>query len=149
MYEKVLLPLDGSALAECVLPFARALAEGGLTRAMILFNVVEVPSAWIVQGINLMDVRKYRADHAQKYLSDLQAKMNFRGVRVETEVMEGDTAHLIAEYAKNNAVSLIIIATHGYTGMKRLMFGSVALKILHDAHVPVLLVRPESSRYSV
>ena len=146
MYEKVLLPLDGSALAECVLPFAKGLAANGLTREIILFNVVEIPSAWSARGLDLMAIRKIQADHAQKYLSDLQAEMNFKDVRVDTEIMDGDAAHMIAEFAKNNAVNLIIIATHGYTGMKRLMFGSVALRVLHDAHVPVLLIRPEPSR---
>lgn len=146
MYEKVLLPLDGSELAECVLPYARALAQGGLTREIVLFNVVEVPSAWSARGIDLMAIRKYQADNAQAYLNGLQTELSRGGVRVETEVMEGDAAQLIAEYAKNNGVNLIIIATHGYTGMKRLMFGSVALRILHDAHVPVMLIRPEASR---
>lgn len=145
MYEKVLLPLDGSELAECVFPFARALAEGGLTGKIILLNVVEIPSAWSVRGIDLLAVKKYQADNAQSYLADVKTEMSRWGVRVETEVMEGDAAHLIAQYAESNTVKLIIIATHGYTGMKRLMFGSVALRVLHDARVPVMLIRPESS----
>ncbi len=49
-------------------------------------------------------------------------------------------------YAEANDVDLIVIATHGYTGMKKLMFGSVALRVLHDSHVPVLLIRSESCR---
>jgi len=146
MYKKVLLPLDGSKLAECVLPHVRSLAAGGLIREIILLNIVEIPSAWIAQGIDLMAVRKFQVDNAQKYLADVQSQVSFEGVKIKTEVMEGETAHVIAEYAKKNGVNLIIIATHGYTGVKRLMFGSVALRVLHNAHVPVLLVRPESSR---
>jgi nucleotide-binding universal stress UspA family protein len=142
MYGKVLLPLDGSKLAECVFPHVRGLAAGGLIREIILLNIVEIPSAWIAQGIDLMAVRKFQIDNAQKYLADIQPQVSFEGVKIKTEVMEGETAHMIAEYAKDKGVNLIIIATHGYTGMKRLMFGSVALRVLHDAHVPVLLVRP-------
>jgi len=145
MYEKVLVPLDGSKLAECVFPHVRELAVGGLIREIILLNVVEIPSAWVAEGIDLIDIRKLRVDSAQEYLADLQSQLNLEGVKVATEVMEGEPAHIIAEYAKTNGVSLIIIATHGYTGMKRLMFGSVALRVLHDAHIPVLLIRPESS----
>ena len=145
MYEKVLLPLDGSKLAECVLPHLRGLVTGGLISEIILLNVVDIPSAWIAQGFDFMAVRKFQVDNAEKYLADIQSQVSFKGVKIETEVMEGEAAHMISEYANNNGVNLIIIATHGYTGMKRLVFGSVALRVLHDAHVPVLLIRPESS----
>jgi len=145
MYKKVLLPLDGSKLAECVLPHAGGLIAAGLIREIILLNVVEIPSVWNVEGVDMLTVRNYQFNNAQKYLADVQSQVGFKGVKVQAEVLEGETAHTIAEYAKNNGVNLIIIATHGYTGMKRLMFGSVALRVLHDAHVPVLLVRPESS----
>ncbi|MBN1545670.1 MAG: universal stress protein, partial [Syntrophaceae bacterium] len=76
----------------------------------------------------------------------LQSKLSAEGLNVRTEVLEGNAAHTIIEYATENSVQLLVIATHGYTGMKRLMFGSVALRILHDAHMPVLLIRPESCR---
>jgi nucleotide-binding universal stress UspA family protein len=146
MYKKVLLPLDGSKLAECVLHHVRSLAAGGLIREIILLNIVEIPSAWIAQGIDLMAVRKIRVDNAQKYLADVQSQISFEDVKVETAVLEGETAHLIAEYSKKNDVNLIIISTHGYTGMKKLMFGSVALRVLHDSYAPVLLIRSESCR---
>jgi len=58
-------------------------------------------------------------------------------------LLEGSPAQSIVSYAAQNGVNLIIIATHGYTGMKQVMLGSVALRVLHDAHVPVLLIRPE------
>ncbi|MBA4396890.1 MAG: universal stress protein [Syntrophus sp. (in: bacteria)] len=145
MYEKVLVPLDGSKLAECVFPYVRELAAGGVLRELILLNVVEIPSAWVAEGIDLIDIRHLRVNSAQEYLADVQSRVSFAGVKAETEVMEGEPAHIIAEYAKTNGVNLIVIATHGYTGMKRLMFGSVALRVLHDAHIPVLLIRPESS----
>jgi nucleotide-binding universal stress UspA family protein len=146
MYEKVLLPLDGSKLAECVFPYVRGLATSGLIKEIVLLNIVEIPSAWIAEGVDLMNVRNLRVGNAQKYLADVKTQVSFEGVNVEAEVMEGHTANLIAEYAEKNGVNLIIIATHGYTGMKRLMFGSVALRVLHDAHIPVLLIRPESSK---
>jgi nucleotide-binding universal stress UspA family protein len=145
MYEKVLVPLDGSTLAECVLAHVKNLSESGLIKKIILLNVVEMPSAWIAQGMDLMSIRKFQMENAQKYLADKQSQVSFKGVKVEAAVQEGDAASTISEYAKTNGVNLIVIATHGYSGMKRLMFGSVALRILHDAHVPILLIRPDSS----
>ncbi|OPY08840.1 MAG: Stress response protein NhaX [Syntrophaceae bacterium PtaB.Bin095] len=72
----------------------------------------------------------------------MQSRLRSEGMKVNAEVLEGETAHTIIDYAKENHVDLIVIATHGYKGVKRVMFGSVALKVLHDAHVPVLLIRP-------
>ena len=57
-----------------------------------------------------------------------------------------DLLKLFLIMLRDNGIDLIIIATHGYTGMKKLMFGSVALEVLHSSHVPVLLIRPESCR---
>jgi len=146
MYEKVLVPLDGSKLAEFALPHVKGLAAGGLIREIILLNVVEIPSVWVTEGIDLLNVRKLQVDNAKKYLADVQSQISFEDVKVETAVLEGETAHLIAEYSKKNDVNLIIISTHGYTGMKKLMFGSVALRVLHDSYAPVLLIRSESCR---
>jgi len=146
MYKKVLLPLDGSKLAECVFTHVRDLVAGGLIQEITLLNVVEIPSAWIAEGIDFLAVMQAQVNKAQKYLTDVQSKLIFENVKVHSEVLRGETAHSIAEYAGENRFNLIIIATHGYTGMKRLMFGSVALRVLHDAHVPVLLVRPENAK---
>ena len=66
------------------------------------------------------------------------------GIDAKADVTFGLAAESLTQYAGKNGVDLIVIATHGYTGMKQLMFGSVALKVLHDAHVPVLLIRPDS-----
>jgi nucleotide-binding universal stress UspA family protein len=60
--------------------------------------------------------------------------------------MEGKIAKTIVDYAKNNNVDLIAMATQGYTGLKQVMFGSVALRVLHDAHAPILLIKPDSCR---
>jgi nucleotide-binding universal stress UspA family protein len=81
------------------------------------------------------------------YLANLQCQLDSEGVKVKTEILTGSRpAETIAEYAQDNGIDLIIISTHGYTGLRKLMFGSVALEILHTSHVPVLLIRPESCR---
>ncbi|HOO41938.1 MAG TPA: universal stress protein [Syntrophales bacterium] len=145
MFEKVLVPLDGSKLAECALPYLRNLAEGGKIGEVILLNVVEIPVTWI-EGIDFIAVKKANVERSTKYLSELKNQLEAEGMKVNAEVMEGGATEAIVDYAKEKGVDLIVIGTHGYTGMKRLMFGSVALRVLHDAHCPVLLIRPESCR---
>lgn len=142
MYEKVLVPLDGSELAECALPHVINLFKKGVAEEVILLQIVEIPSVLLEEGFDLIGLKTAQISKAQKYLAGIQSQLSAEGLNVKTEVLEGNTAHSIIEYAKRNDVQLLVIATHGYTGMKQLMFGSVALRILHDAHVPVLLIRP-------
>ena len=146
MYRKVLVPLDGSELAECALPEVMKLARGGIVGEVILLNVVDIPSLWVAEGLDVMKLKNALLVKSQDYLSDVQSRLSREGLNVMDVVMEGKTAQTIVDYSRENAVDLLVLATHGYTGMKQLMFGSVALRVLHDAHVPVLLIRPESCR---
>ncbi len=145
MFQKVLVPLDGSKLAECALPYVRNLAQGGFVGEIILLNVVEIPATWI-EGIDYVAIKDAGLRQSTKYLAELKAHLDATGLSVKAEILEGVTPHVIVDYATKNGVDLIVIGTHGYTGMKKLMFGSVALRVLHDAHCPVLLIRPESCR---
>ena len=82
---------------------------------------------------------------SRNYLEDLKSRFASEGIHVKTELLEANRpADAISDYAQKNGVDLIVIATDGYTGMKKLMFGSVALRVLHDANVPVLLIRSVS-----
>ena len=146
MYRKVLIPLDGSELAECALPEVMNLARGGVVGEVVLLNVVDIPSLWVAEGLDIMKLKDALLEKAQEYLSDVQSRLSKEGLNVIDVVMEGKTAQTIIDYSREKAVDLIVLATHGYTGMKQLMFGSVALRVLHDARVPVLLIRPESCR---
>jgi nucleotide-binding universal stress UspA family protein len=146
MYRKVLVPLDGSELAECALPEVMKLARGGMVGDVILLNVVDIPSLWVAEGLDVLKLKNALLDKAQEYLSGVQSRLSKDGLNVRDVVMEGKTAQTIIDYSRQNAVEMLVLATHGYTGMKQLMFGSVALRVLHDAHVPVLLIRPESCR---
>lgn len=147
MYKKVLVPLDGSELAECSLSHVRDMAKTGCIGEVILLSAVEPRSPFIPENVDVFALKRGLMEEAQKYLARIQSQFVKEGVKARTEVLEGEAAHAIVEFSKANAADLIVIATHGYTGMKKLMFGSVALRILHDSHVPVLLVRPESCRF--
>jgi nucleotide-binding universal stress UspA family protein len=150
MYQKVLVPLDGSELAEAALPQVKNLAAGGFIGEVILLSVVEIDLMGIPSTrtgvINYPALVKTHFDKTQDYLEKIRSGLSTEGINVKAEAVEGKAAQMIVNYAEKNGVDLIVIASHGYSGMKRLMFGSVALRVLHDAHAPVLLIRPESCR---
>jgi nucleotide-binding universal stress UspA family protein len=148
MYKKLLVPLDGSPLAECALSHAKSLVKDGAVGEVILLNVIVVKFSKTPEfGVDINKIREYEFTKARKYLADVESRLNSEGIKVKTESLEGNSpADIISEYAQKNGVDMIIIATHGYTGLKKLMLGSVALEVLHESHVPVLLIRPESCR---
>jgi nucleotide-binding universal stress UspA family protein len=150
MYQKVLVPLDGSELAECALPEVKKLAGGGIIKEVVLLNVVEIDFMGIPSThtgvVDLNVFRKAQFGRSKEYLEKIQSDLNSERINVKTATLEGTPAQVIVNYTETNDVDLIVIASHGYTGMKKLMFGSVAFRVLHDTHVPVLLIRPESCR---
>lgn len=146
MYKKALLPLDGSELAECTLGHAEDLALTGAIEEVTLLHVVEVPER-LIENFEPVDIKNELYDKAQTYLSDIESRLTDEGLKVTTALIEGPAAESIIDYSKKNDYDLIIIATHGATGMRNLMFGSVALKVLHHSHTPVMTIRPEACRF--
>ena len=152
MYNKVLVPLDGSALAECTLSHVKNLFKDGSVGEVTLLNVVKVDLPWAVmgsdqyrKGIDINAIREPLFAASKKYLADIQSRLASEGIKVKTESLEGNRpADAITEYAQKKGMDMIIIGTHGNTGLKKLMVGSVAFGVLHQSHVPVLLIRPES-----
>ena len=153
MYKKVLVPLDGSELGECTLSHVKNLAKDGSVGEVTLLNVVKFDIPWELgrsenpEGIHfdINEIREQSFAKSRKYLADKEAQLVSEGVKVNTESLEGNRpADNITDYAQKKDMDLIIIGTHGYTGLKKLMMGSVAFAVLHQSHVPVLLIRPES-----
>jgi nucleotide-binding universal stress UspA family protein len=138
MYRKILVPLDGSALAECALPHVRNFLRGGLAGEVTILN------ASFFQNIPIEHWTPLR-EKSISYLEDVESKFSAQGMKVKTEYREGDRpAEVISNYVRENGIDLIIIATHGHTGLKKMIFGSVALEVLHNSTVPVLLIKPGS-----
>lgn len=153
MYNKILAPLDGSELGECTLAHVKAIATGCETRDVVLLGVVErMPYAGVIAaelGEEWSRNAAKNAEHStQKYLTEAANKLKIDNVTAETVVLHGNAADKILEYAKNNQVDLIIISTHGSSGIARWAFGSVADKIVRYSTVPVLIVAPVSCRIS-
>ncbi|MEI9476570.1 MAG: universal stress protein [Deltaproteobacteria bacterium] len=154
MYKSVLVPLDGSALAECTLSHVKNLFKDGSVGEVTLLNVVKVDLPWAAmgsdqysKGIDINAIREPLFIASRKYLADIESRLVSEGIKVKTESLEGNRpADTITEYAQKEGMGMIIIGTHGYTGLKKLMLGSVAFGVLHQSHIPVLLIRPESCR---
>ena len=147
MYKKILVPLDGSELAECVLPHVQSIAKGCGVQSVVFIRAVEpfhVPSGGEGGGFRDEDIKRINSDNkadAERYLSQVSSEAKYDGVKVRWEVISGKPAESIAEYATKNAVDLIIIATHGRSGVSRWVWGSVADRLLHSARAAVLMVR--------
>ncbi len=144
MYRKILLPLDGSELAECALPHMEAVARGCEAADVILLRVVEplnLPGDYVISpGDRERTEKEHRAD-AGKYLAQLKSRLDGKGLSLQTEVIEGRVAEGIVDYAAGHGVDLIVMATHGRSGISRWALGSVADRVVRLASVPVLMVR--------
>ena len=144
MYQKILVPLDGSALAECSVEQVMNFSQTGNAGEVILLNVLD-PLSWCMEGRDFVAFRNVQLKKIRDYLEKIGSRLASVGINVRSEIVEGSMpASYIVKYAKEHEADLIIIASHGNTGMKKLMFGSVALEVLHDSHVPVLLIKPAS-----
>jgi len=146
MYKKILVPLDGSALAECVLPHVESVAKGCAVKEVIFLRVAEpfhqrsdYANYLSREVINSIDADNKAA--AEGYLGDLIKRTRYDGVSVKSEVIAGKPGESIADYATKKSIDLIVIATHGRSGISRWAWGSVADRILRSACVPVLMVR--------
>jgi nucleotide-binding universal stress UspA family protein len=155
MYKKVLVPLDGSELAECSLNHVKGLMNDGSGGEVTLFNVVKVDVPWVIRNdeegtsqvlaVDINTVREKAFQASRKYLEKVSSRLASEGIKVKTESLEANRpAEAITDYARKKGMDVIVIATHGFTGFKKMMLGSVALGVLHQSHVPVLLIRHES-----
>jgi nucleotide-binding universal stress UspA family protein len=145
MYKKILVPLDGSELAECVLPHVEAIAAGCDTASVVFLRVLEtyIPNInYTYIGATLQQEMEGKNEkEARDYLENIAGRVKLGKVAVEQQVVTGRAAESIADYATKNKVDLIAIATHGRSGVSRWAWGSVADRVLRSACVPVLMVR--------
>lgn len=150
MYKKILVPLDGSELAECVLPHVKAVASGCNVDEAVLLEVIEpIPLRAQEGGANNDALQNASENAAREYLAKVQSKLASDGLKVSIEVSWGKPAEAIIEFAENNGVDLMMIASHGRSGVSRWVYGSVAEKVLRSSHMPLLIVRPPGCHPSV
>jgi len=144
MHGHILVPLDGSALADRVFPYARALAEPG--RELVLLRVVpEGESIYTLFGQPLMSDEEVRQMEERQALDDLERTASVVrewGLSAYPEVAVGDPAEQILRVAEARDIGLIAMTTHGRGAVGRLVYGSVADRVARGSSVPVLLVHP-------
>ncbi len=138
-YKKILVTLDGSSLSECVLPHAQAMGRQ-FSAELILLQIV--PESNAALGDKDADVSY---DKTNRYLTDKASILREDGVKVRTLVKEGDPVKTILSVAEDEKVDLIAMATHGWSGLDRLFYGSVTDRVLRSATHPMLVIRPEST----
>lgn len=149
MYEKMLVPLDGSPLAECVLPHVEKLAKDCHMKEVILLRICEppsipsdypasIPASW---EEHVSQVTDYTQQQCRLYLGDMEKRLKDLGLKVRSESRLGNAVDEITDYASKNDVDLIIMASHGRSGISRWAYGSIADKVLRSTCVPVLMVK--------
>jgi len=140
---KILAPLDGSDIGEAALPYAEILAAN--SGALIsLLQVVSPPGTVEASLLGGPDWRKFvkaMHDAGEDYLKTIAERLSGKEIKSTYEVVTGDPADKIVEYADDTKASLIAMSTHGRTGLTRWVLGSIADKVLHGARIPILLVR--------
>jgi nucleotide-binding universal stress UspA family protein len=152
MFKKIMVPLDGSELAECVIPYIENFIDQGRVEVIVFVRVIKriitassfdesmsyVPEDW--SGLELE-----KKSFAEGYLKKIVSRLKQDSVQFKTEVLVGRIADNLLDYIKTNDFDLILIATHGRSGLSRWVRGSVADKILSASRIPVLMVRAPGS----
>jgi nucleotide-binding universal stress UspA family protein len=140
MFDKILVPLDRSPLAECVLPHAVALARS-LDAQLLLLHVLSLPDKQDrLRAVDSLEWQLRRAE-AESYLQSLCARMQEVGVICETHVTDGDAAEQIVAMAHDNKVGLVLIASHGQSGLSNWNVSSVVQKVIVRASTSLMIVR--------
>ena len=146
MYKTILVPLDGSPLAEAVLPHAKALAQSEGAQ-LVLLRVAADPGAEFAFSDPAIanDMVQQMESETQKYMSELSATLAGEGYKSQTLIREGPIAETILAVADELKADVIAMSTHGHSGMRRWLMGSIADRVVNHSHVPVMLIRPSQS----
>ena len=143
MYKKILVPLDGSKLAEIALPHAESLALK-YHAELVLLSVIDSPS---ITGRDDSAVQLFqqemrtRIQKAEIYLKALKNQYEKIKIKTKSFVNLGSVVQNIIETANNEAVDLVMIASHGRSGLQRVFFGSVASGVLKRIEHPLMIIR--------
>jgi nucleotide-binding universal stress UspA family protein len=145
MYKKILVPLDGSTQAECVIPHLETIAKTGVKDIELISVIepVELPTRGRI-ALNEDDLKQIALESKKdthKYLVQVAARLTRSGIKVHPVILTGKPAESLIDYIDSNDIDLVIMATHGRSGLKRLFWGSVAEKVVRSVNTPVLLVK--------
>jgi len=136
MLERIVVALDGSLTAEAVLPHVRRILRRQDSEIILVRAVVPPP---VENAILIVDAS---LGAARAYIGGIQQRLEREGVRVSSEVRPGSAIGVILDVVDDRKATMVAMATHGASGLKRILLGSVAEAILRKSSVPVLVVRP-------
>jgi nucleotide-binding universal stress UspA family protein len=140
MFDRILVPLDCSPLAECVLPHAVAVARS-LGSELVLLHILSRSDGQ--HGLRAVDPLEWqlRRAEAESYLEGVRARLQAVGVVAQTKVLDGDAAEQIMAFARENQVGLVIISSHGQSGLSGWNVSSVVQKVIMRAPISLMIVR--------
>jgi len=144
-YKKIVVPLDGSGWSEAALPHAIDIARANNSE-VILLHVFRPPAHEFMDVIALagqdQQLQAAREASRQKFIS-LRNELRDQGINCRVQWVEGvNVADLVCEYIAFEDPDLVVMTSHGYTGLARMLFGSVANEVIHRVSVPVMVIRP-------
>lgn len=137
MFQRLLVPLDGSPLAECVLPHAIAFARAFKSQVTLLQVLASPPPG---APVDVFDWQLQKAG-AEAYLDTIAARLQTAGLTVETVVTEGEPAANVIDYAHRHQVDLVVLSSHGASGLADWYVGGVVQKVLFHSYLSTLLIR--------
>jgi nucleotide-binding universal stress UspA family protein len=137
MFKKILVPLDGSGLAEAILPQVTELAKALQAELLVL----RVALAHVFPGVDPTEDEVRVVREAEEYVARVIGELGDAGVIVHAAVRYGKPAAEILNHIADNKVNMVAMSTHGRSGLSRLIMGSVAEEVVRNAGVPVMLVR--------
>ena len=140
MFDHILVPLDGSSLAECVLPHVVALARAFGARVTLLQVLERVHAAGRTRSVDPLGWHIRKAE-AGSYLDGVVVHLQKVGLRTEKRLLEGHAAERIIEFARGQSVSLILLSSHGWSGLSSWNVSSVVEKIISRVCMPAMIVR--------
>ncbi len=156
MFEQILVPLDGSELAETVLPYVEELAKKFGSHLVLIQTIQSAgqiaamtsSGAGMEPGIaaypdSIDEIQNAEKNSAEGYFSRISTRLQAAGITPTVVVAEGNPADCILAESKKDGIDLIAISTHGRSGLGRALFGSVADKVIRDSGIPVLVIRPK------
>ncbi len=153
MFNDILVPLDGSKLSERALPIAQNLAQSSEATVHLIHMVSREHELGAGRGIDSVQAVEMELDMARRltenrlqrgktYLEQKGSQLSDAGIKIETEfaVKTGDPSQNIIDYVKEHSIGLVVMATHGHGGVRRLLVGSVTDRVIRSCEVPVLVV---------
>jgi nucleotide-binding universal stress UspA family protein len=141
---RILAPTDFSDHSSHALGYARAFASRW-NADLHLLNVIEpavFPTEAGLTPMGMINLDSELGEAADRAMAEMLKREELQGLRITSAVAHGRASSAIIEYARNNAIDLIVIATHGRTGLEHFIFGSTAERVVRESPCPVLTVRP-------